>query len=732
MLIAASAILLVLGLLAYRRPLAGQARNTKDKGQGRPKGAELADLGLLVLRLAILLLFAAVFIGAVFTRVWVERPRRVAVMLDVSQSMGAIGAESAAAAAAEALPLPNNTARQEWLFGDTAKGISDFRLKIADSQTTRRTRIGAALKTVGKTRPGAVVLLSDGQDNGETDAAAAAHDIGVPVYTVGFGGLAKRNASVEQVLLLPAVVYSGETADVQVRVSAAGFANEKARVRFRGETKEVVLGQAPAEQDVPFRLVIDKPGRQVVEAQIDSLMGESNYSDNTRSAVVDVRPSRVRVAYVTNRPTTETRMMLRALTGDERIAVESLVAISGDAIGKRGQPPRGTMNAAAADVFILDDVVESGSPDVWQSIADRVQSGAGILVLAGPDFQPGPIISRVINGTIGPAQAGSFTPELTAEGRVLPWFIAGSIDFTRVPPFVGVKPVGIANRRSPAANRTALGYNSNSSAESNHIPRPTVWLASQENNLPLMVAEKAGTGKVVYVAGYPMWRWGFGPEQTPGQGTALSDLVSGVVRYLAEHDTSPFRLQTDKTDLHHGEPVRLVMRAVAPDGRPWTRLSVVVRVSADSADSSTRTKSEVSGQNAEGRSRELPVPMTETGAGMYEATFEALEPGRYNAVAAISLSDTALGKARTEFVVAEQAVELANTGMNEGLLRSVSDASGGRFFSSDSLPRGGNEITLGSYRRRLSFDPRRAAWAYVLIALLAGAEWLLRRRRGML
>ena len=120
MLIAASAILLVLGVLAYRRSLFRQVTGTKDKGQSRAQGVELADVGLLALRVVILLLFAAVFIGAVFSRAWTERPQRVAVVLDVSESMSAVGAESAAAVAAEAFPAPSGAARQEWILGDTA------------------------------------------------------------------------------------------------------------------------------------------------------------------------------------------------------------------------------------------------------------------------------------------------------------------------------------------------------------------------------------------------------------------------------------------------------------------------------------------------------------------------------------------------------------------------------------------------------------------------------------
>jgi hypothetical protein len=454
-------------------------------------------------------------------------------------------------------------------------------------------------------------------------------------------------------------------------------------------------------------------------------------------------------------------MMLRALGSDERIQVESVISVTGGITGNWGRPPgenRGQSLGAPAsnsarysprfpDVFILDDVVETGSPDVWQSIADRVRAGAGVLVLAGPDFQPGQSIGRVLNGVggrgsgIGGEMKGSYTPELTSAGAVLPWFSKDAINLASVPPFAGVRPLAggdsrIADRQPPIANGQV------------------VWLVAQENGVPLVFAGKAGKGKVVYVAAYPLWRWGFGPEEKPEQATPLSDFMTGVVRYLAEQDTSPFWLQVDRPDLYRGQPVRLTMRAVAPDGRPWSGLSVILRVTAEAMDSAG-TKSEGRSQSAESRSQgqeTVTVPMTETGAGVYEATIEALGPGRYRAVATVENGDSPpervasppseratrgtvpvfLGKATTEFAVADQPLELANTGMNEGLLRAIAEAGGGKFLSADSLAREGSEISLGSYQRRFSFDPRRAAGVYVIIALLAGLEWFLRRRRGLL
>jgi hypothetical protein len=471
-----------------------------------------------------------------------------------------------------------------------------------------------------------------------------------------------------------------------------------------------------AEQDLPFNLVFDQPGRQVIEARVDSMAGESDYADNVRAVTVDVRPGRVRVAYVTDRPGTDTRMILRALASDERIEVAPDVAVTGGLAEKWGKSrpgtmsdERGTMNVPQPDVFILDDVAETGSPDVWQSIAGRVRAGAGALVLAGPYFQPGRSIGEILNGSVGRAQTGSFTPDLTAEGRLLPWWVASSsqagsevVDLSRVPPFAGLRSLEAANHA-------------------------VSWLVSQENGLSLMDAGKAGKGKYVYVAVYPLWRWGFGPEENPEQGSPLSVFLSGVVRYLAERDTSPFWLDVDRQNLYRGQPVRLVLKAVAPDGRPWSGLSAAVRVAAESAQ---RIAPE-SGRQSQ-RPETVTMPMTEAGGGVYEAVIEALAPGRYRATASVSTADTLLGRTTTEFAVVDQPVELANTGLNEGLLRAMAGAGGGRFYAAESLPGEGSAIVLGTYQRRFTFDPRRAVWAYVLIVLLAGAEWLLRRRRGML
>jgi hypothetical protein len=682
MLIVASAILLVLGILAYRKALAARLRSGSDRGPG----AE--GVGLLALRILVLVLFGAILVAAVLSKVWVVRPRTVAVLLDVSQSMAAVKADSAAAAMASSLVPPEGAKAVNWEFAESARVEVRVQESKVRSQEAGRTRIGVALSVAAKARPGAVVLLSDGQDNGTEDPLAAARELGVPVYAVGFGGAAKRNLAISDVSL-PAVVYAGETTEVLVRVSSVGFGTNATRagVALRGQGLTAALGTEAAEQDLAFKTVFEKPGRQVFAARAESLPGEDNYADNVKSVAADVKPGKVRVVYLTNRPGTGTRLVPTALKAQKRIDLRPVVAVTG------GFPVE---EAASADVFVLDNVAETGSPEFWRGLSARVLAGAGVLVLAGPGFLPGPVMDSMLGSGTSRSGEGKWTPELTSAGRMLPWFA----DFGRVPPFAGARTPDRAGGAS-------------------------VWVRAREDGSPLILAGKNGKGRFVLVAGYPIWRWGFGPDLNPYEETPLSLFLGGVVRYLAERDTSPFMLEPARPGFLAGEPVRLQLRAMSADGQPWQGLGVVVGARARRQTGETLSEE----QKAE---PEPQAVMTEAAPGVYQAQLDALAPGEYHALARVTMDDSILGRAGAEFAVAAQSIELARTGLNQALLSQLASSTGGRFVRAESLGSAGLGITLGSYQRRFVFDARRAVWAYVLVALLAGAEWLLRRKRGLL
>ncbi len=668
-----SIVLLLLGVLAYRQQLL------------RPVG-----VGFLLLRLMVLALFGAILVGFRATKSCTVRPRHVAVLLDRSASMTAIGADSVVERTLAALNLPAHLRRDVWIFADSC-------LLGSTAPGSDRTRIAAALERVGRTRPAAVILASDGQDNGETSATQAARAIGVPVHTIGFGAAPARNLAVTRITY-PAIIHAGDTADVLVRVVGTGLEPGPIRVRLGDANRNLALGSDRTEMEAQFRYVFSNPGPQSLTASVESLASEATYADNQRTEFVYVQPSRYHVLYLTNQPGPSARFIIASLGHDQRVAVTRHVALTG---GLSVPEP----DISQADVFIVDGAVErQAETALWEAISRRVRSGAGILILAGPDFKPGPVLEPLLPFEPGSAQTGPFTPRPAPAGRLLPWFAPGEgIDLKTVPPFAGA--VGRKQRDGP---RRSGGI--------------SVWVEAEEDALPLVLSGRFGRGKTVFVAGYPLWRWGFGPH-----GSALATFFSGAVRFLAESDTNPFVLRSDKPGFLQGEPVRLTLKAIGPDRRPWAGLDAVLELSAQPESSKTAV-----GPLSK-------VPMVEYGNGIYGSTIAALSAGTYDAVALVSLDDTVVGRATAQFSVAAQSVELAQLGLNRRLLEAIAAVSAGSYFPADSLPGHRSdvmspvfELRLGTYERRFVFEPRRAAWAYALVALLAGLEWWLRRKKGLL
>ncbi|MEO0080080.1 MAG: hypothetical protein ABIK44_05335 [candidate division WOR-3 bacterium] len=657
-----SLVLLTLAILAYRR-------------QFSPSGS----WPLFIVRLLVIVALSFIIIDKLITIARTERPQRVVMLVDNSQSMTAIGADSLARSLAQNIQLPAGVQRDLWLFADSALPLA----KAGRAEPGARTRLGRALELAAEKRPGAIVVLSDGQDNGELEPVNVAHRLNVPVWTIGFGSLTEQNAAIEGVIA-PDPVFSGDTFSVTVRLSSGGFEQRSIRLTLGTEQRLVTVDPEFAEQEVQFQISAQQPGRLTLTARLESLPGEKSYADNSKTVVIGVRPGRFGVMLLANRPGPETRFFQHALAENPRVTLRTGLALQGSlAISESEKWEKETQ------VFILDAIAEKGNEALFTRIGTRVKQGAGALVLAGPGFSPGPVLASLLPlESLAAPESGFFTPAVINEGRQVPWFDPTTgIDLNAVPPFAGMTRV-----------KPRSGYSH-------------VWLSCQENGLPLLVLGSYGKGRVAFVSGFPLWRWGFGPNWPTPSKTPLQVLLEGLISYLTDVDTVRFRLQPDKPGFLSGEDVKLLLTARTPDGAPWSGLTVMLWVD----------------------SEQTLIPMTELDQGRYQALFPAPRPGEHQTTAEIKLGSTPVDRVTSAFHVEEQSIELTDIGINRRLLRAIAEASGGRFFPADeSLRADLSDIKLASYQRQLSLDPRRTWWLYCLIPLAVSAEIVLRRRRGLL
>jgi hypothetical protein len=654
--IVVSIVLLLLAIFAYREQL-------HQKG----------SWGLFALRVLVVVFFFFLLAGQVINITWEERTGRVAILIDRSLSMQAIKADSSAVAIAGRVGdgLPRGLRARFWSFGDSLYS------GIGGSDFYERTNLGGALERVFRTRPAAVVLLTDGQDNGEQSPVEVVRGSGIPVYVIGFGAAVGRNLRVVEVEL-PVSVYAGDTVEVRVRMMGSGLeSGTQVRVFCAGQSREVVAGPGVSEQDVGFRLVFSEPGRKKVQVQLESLPGEMSYLDNRWDGVLEVKPARVGVAYITNRPGPGTRFILTSLRKNPRVSLMPVVLFSGS-LNNRQIPD--------AEVFIVDGVEEQRDEESWwQGLRRRIEAGAGLLLIAGPDFSPGVVLRGLVPVSAPKLEIGTWTPVQAGDAELLGLFEPGMIDLNELPPFTGLfSGSGVAGVR--------------------------VWVEAGESGQPLIIEQGLKKGRVVYVAGYPFWRWGFLPDFPVEKETPLAVLLDRVVRFLAEKDTNLFSLQTDAAGYLSGQPVRLRLFARRPDGGFWEGLDVQFKI-----DTLSR-----------------PVPMIERGGGRYEATVSGTGPGEHYAVAEVRKGDKFIGSARVDWTVSVQSVELSRLGLNRTLLARIAEAGNGWLVLAESLDiRRLQDIKPRVLKRRLVLDPRVLPWWLVITAGLFGLEILLRRWKGL-
>ena len=177
-------------------------------------------------------------------------------------------------------------------------------------------------------------------------------------------------------------------------------------------------------------------------------------------------------------------------------------------------------------------------------------------------------------------------------------------------------------------------------------------------------------------------------------------------------------LDTGSVRYDFGDPVDVRVRLLGLDGKPAVGASADALVWKDD-----RIVSTVS-LNAD-----PDVP------GIYRGGFGSLPEGDYEvSVRASGYSDSAL-KARSQFVVLPpESGEMTLTAANEPLLSEMAAASGGVSLREEEMYRLPELLSPLSHGRVVESDTLiwQSYWWFMTIVILLTAEWLLRKRAGLL
>lgn len=673
----------------------------------------------------------------------VREPALVAVVVEDSGSMALRDQPGGPDRWAQALRL---AADVDSLLGSQGDGAEMALLRGNGSRPLRATTLQAALadtpRAVGTDLPvlvaqarqsllarplGALIVLSDGHSQ---DQAPPAGPLGLPLWLVGVGDVTGPPDRFLADLRYPDRVQRGEPMIVEVVVGQQIDSGDSPAITVRLlHDGEVVDARTGPGADLTRWELIWKPedaGLALLEVEVTPLVNERFLQNNRATLAVDVLQDRSRVLVLAPAPGWDLRFLIQAAR--QQTGVELSVVRPGPAgpvLADTGQQWR-TPETVELWRDSWDAVVLFGPPgallsDEGRTLRTAVQQGLGILSIAGDpatDLHPRPWPSAL--RAILPVELRDDRPRSgdwsirAAPGAVRHAILSGIT--------YGVGADGVLAAWPPLRQLQIVDQ---------RVQAEVLLNAGADH--PLLVASAQGEGRSLWFGGRRLWELAFwrlpsattGAVDVPAAGTGGGGrLMQQMLLWTALGDqTAGLALLGHRLVYEEGEHVPVAVRWLDLRAEPVVGRPVAVEVARP--------------DGTDARIHALPRDPLRPGVGAGE--LPPLPPGRWRLTPVSAEMPPEAGPAR-EIVVTAAERELTQVRQDRRNLRQTAARLGGAALDAgnpEHVQRLLAELTdldLGPRhtQRQSRLEPA-AGWVwFAIVALLLAAEWLLRRRHGLL
>ncbi len=682
-----------------------------------------------------------------------ERPS-IPILVDVSQSMNTRDEKSAPrleavkrALQSDALERLRKSADVRlYQFAQTILPISQFP-NFPISSSNRRTFIASALRHVAQeessrhNRPAAVVLFSDGQDNSDEDALAAAKSLNAPIYAVGVGSASTPPDLAVRSVAAPTAVFPGTLISVESNVGGNAGNGRRAVPVSLGEVgnglRAVPVASKPAnltnrqDQKVTFELLPKGAGTHRYTVSVPTLPNEFIVENNRANFQVNVVGRKLKVLYIEGYPRWEYKFLKRVLEEDKDIAFLSLVGKPDGTFYAQGplvpadRPADFVFNKKQLfgfDVIIFGDIAaRQFTPAHLDMIRDFVEKrGGGFIMLGGfRSFAAGGYRGTPIEEILPVYVAQTislrymvdkeFRWKLTPQAQTFPPLTLDENPqrnqqiWASLPPLSGGNVVG----RVKANARVYAEY------PPDIIPSRDGYGAASR---AILASHEYGRGKSAALTVDSTWRWYFEALKKGEDKGYFTRFWRQLLRQLANPDADrKVNLTLDRKRCEIGDTVTLTAYVKDENFDPARAANVSAFITQPS-----------------GKREPLTLRPDPQNVGTYVATWRPSQQGNYQ----ITTSATVGGQKQsdeTDFTVTSSFIELQNVSLNEPLLQQLAAATGGKYDRLSNYERLLDDLKLQgrtvSYRKEwhLSASPL----PYVVLVLVLCVEWILRRRNGL-
>ena len=572
-------------------------------------------------------------------------------------------------------------------IGESVTDFSPDSLNATETQTNLSDPVQSVLEMEDDVQ--AAILISDGIITFGRNPSINASNSSIPLYTIAIGDTSNvRDVSVSNVLT-NSTGYTNTNHIIEAEISQSGFSNNTVTVSLLSDgevLKEQTITFETDDQVIQttFEIELQEAGLKQYQIQTSPLVDEWTESNNSRLFTIDVLDSKVKILHIAFEVHPDVKAVRSVIQQDESNELTTLTWMGRDQFIEE-LPDDSDFNLiiihgkpnTARDFSFLDSI------DDTPSILFDLSTSPGSVV--GDQFQA--LINYRTN------QVSQIFLNQLLEADQQPILELPQISLLEAPPLYAP----LRNELSELQSETLYTINYN----------------GLDTRFPVLSVLERGNIRRAHVVPWGWYKWTQSTNEQERE--YATTLLSNLINWTASNpDNRKLRITPAKKTFSTAETPIINGSLQNERGDPEDEGIIELQIQTPTGDFRT-------------------FNMENAGNGNYRLDLPRLSEGLYKYEAVARKGDREIERRTGEFLVSNSSSELTNTVRNDGLLKSISLNSDGRYFTYqnasalwDSLEQAGLFETQTQLVENYSFPVRSVYW-FVITLLLLGSEWLLRK-----
>ena len=576
----------------------------------------------------------------------------------------------------------------------------------------------------------AVLFLSDGRHNhGDTpiQQSKILGNKGIKVFTVGYGADKEpQDISIRDISIPPSVYFKDNVRGTMtfndrmkpnqlfhVRMLHKGKILYEKELRTDGSGLRELNFDFPIEEEAAKlakgeEKLASKNVSLNIKAEISHIPGDKQRNNNVSDLTVQAATRKRSILLVDSRPRWEWRYIKAIFERDTKWETNTVIPQEGNEFKrgkKKGEFPSTREELLNYDLIILGDINKNlfeQQDMAW--IREFVEQRAGGLIL--------------IDGRRGGLQ--SYKDTQLEDIMPVKWkSAAGKRDLKAISLTAAGKEnialnLGTEKKENEEVWKELPKFNFMANVEA--LPGSEVLVEEgDELKNPLLVFRRFGAGKVFYSASGDFWRWRYKKGDLHHH-RFWNQIVGWIMERPFTIQDKHVSLDTGKATYSAGEKADIRVRLRDEHGRVILGSEGVILVTKDDAVIAK-------------------LPLIDAGGGLYTARTQELKEGDYSLKVKVDELSEDQSKVEAAFKVIEpESREMAQLTCNEKLLKDIALNSNGSYLREEQIRDIHKHLETLSSGRVVETDTAlwQSYWYFSLVILLFAAEWIWRKRVGMI